>query len=136
MKTRQEPFLKLSTGNKRWFPEIADIPVLQKMYRITNFFFTESQYTDIPVIHVSLTPTAEARSTSRISKSAIEPVSDINYELVEAESIKTKRVGTWHDISTFQSTFHTRQVIVPSWDHLTAAITKFPMILQEKTKQY
>ena len=37
-------------GNKRWFPEIADIPVLQKTYRGTNCFFTESQYTDIPVI--------------------------------------------------------------------------------------
>ena len=52
----KEPFVKLSTEINDDFRKIADIPVLRKTYRGTNCFFTESQYTDIPVI--SPTPTS------------------------------------------------------------------------------
>ena len=65
MKTQHDPFLKLSMEINDGFRKLP-IYRVAKTYRGKNCFFTESQYTDIPVI--SPTPISKNHSSITILK--------------------------------------------------------------------
>ena len=52
-------------GNKRWFPEIVDIPVLQKRIAVRIVF---SQNRNIPIYRLYRPPLVKVIANNRISK--------------------------------------------------------------------